>query len=66
MSGSGTYIGGHTIIAQKRSDFEAELERKAVRVRKRLQQEQADFDRARFDERERAMARMRPIPSLSD
>jgi hypothetical protein len=47
MSKKRSYIGGHTLLVQRRSDFEAELERKAVSAKKRAAREQAAFDNAR-------------------
>jgi hypothetical protein len=47
MSKKGSYIGGHTLLTQKPGDFDAELERKAVRTREKAIKAQASFDKRR-------------------
>jgi hypothetical protein len=47
MSKKGSYIGGHTLLKQRPGDFEAELERKAIRARKLAAKDQVSFDKKR-------------------
>ena len=39
--------GVHTVLTQRRSDFESELARKAVAAKKRAKREQTEFDAQR-------------------
>jgi hypothetical protein len=47
MTGRGSYLGGSTVITQRRHDFEAELKKRAIRAKKRAIREQAAFDENR-------------------
>jgi hypothetical protein len=47
VSKKGSFIGGHSVLTQRPRDFDAELERKAERARKRAIKEQAAFDKTR-------------------
>lgn len=47
MSKKGSYIGGHTVLTQRPGDFDAELERKAIRAREMAIKAQASFDKNR-------------------
>ena len=48
MSKKGSYIGGHTVLTQRPGDFDAELERKAIRARELAAKAQASFDKNRL------------------
>lgn len=47
MSKKGSYIGGHTVLTQRSGNFDAELERKAIRAREKAIKVQASFDKNR-------------------
>ncbi len=51
MSRKGSYLGGHTVMTQRRSDFEAELARKALVAARRATRAQTEFDQGREVER---------------
>jgi hypothetical protein len=44
MSKKGSFIGGHKVLTQRPRDFDAELERAAIRAKKRATKAQAAFD----------------------
>lgn len=48
MRKKGSYIGGHTVLTQRPSDFESELERKAIRARELAKKAQELFDKRRL------------------
>src|SRR6476660_7046268 len=58
MSKTRSYLGGHTLLTQRPSDFEAELERKAVSAKNRAERAQAAFDKARVKERANKLAKI--------
>jgi hypothetical protein len=65
MGNRGSYIGGHTVIRQSRADFEAELERKAVRARKKAIKAQLSSDKDREKQRAKQRAKIRNLDKLN-
>jgi hypothetical protein len=61
MGKRGSYIGGHTVLMQRPSDFDAELERRAIRARERPIKEQACFDKNRARKLGKQRAKLKAV-----
>jgi hypothetical protein len=58
MRKKGSYIGGHTVLTQRPSDFEAELERKASRAKELASKAQELFDKSRLRKAAKTRAKL--------
>lgn len=61
MSKKGSYIGGHIVLTQRPGDFDAELERKAIRARELAANAQTSFDKDRLRKAAKIRAKLRAL-----